>query len=217
MPTRERRVDRGTRQAGVLLRTAATELRDARIAAGVSQGLVAAAAGLSRAELSRIERAAAPWMAVSTLCRLAAVVGLQPSLRLYPVASPLRDQAHRDLLERLRTHLAAGLTWRTEVPLPIAGDLRAWDAVISGPTWRVAVEAETRLRDARALARKIELKRRDAGIETVILLVANTRNNRYILETSGSSLIESFPLAGRHVLAALESGRRPEASGIVRA
>ena len=67
------------------------------------------------------------------------------------------------------------LRWRTEVPLLIPGDLRAWDATIVGPGFGVGVEAETRLRDLQAAARRTNLKQRDGELDHVILLVADTR------------------------------------------
>jgi hypothetical protein len=86
--------------------------------------------------------------------------------------------AAQRLLERLRQRLAPGLGWRTEVALPVEGDRRAWDAVITGVGWRIAVEAETVIEDVQALERRLALKRRDGDIPHVILLVADTRRNR---------------------------------------
>src|SRR5262249_16423991 len=73
---------------------------------------------------------------------------------------------------------SSGLRWRTEVPLPIEGDLRAWDAMITGPRWRVAVEAETVIEDVQALERKLSRKQRDGGIDHVMILIADTHRNR---------------------------------------
>jgi hypothetical protein len=77
----------------------------------------------------------------------------------------------------------AQLRWKSEVPIPITGDQRAWDAVVSGSgQGRVAIEAETRLRDIQALQRRVALKRRDdPSIDSVVLLVAGTRGNRFVL------------------------------------
>jgi hypothetical protein len=89
------------------------------------------------------------------------VVGLVPSLRFFADGTPLRDAAHVKLLERLHGTLASSLRWRTEVPLNVTADRRAWDAEIAGSGWRIVVEAETRLHDAQALERRVALKRRD--------------------------------------------------------
>jgi len=177
---------------------------------------VAAFAGVSAAEVSRVERRAAPWVSLELLFRIAAAVGVEPAVRLYPMANPIRDAGQLALLSRLRGRLAPSLGWRTEVPLPAIGDRRAWDALIVGSTWRIAVEAETRLRDIQAVTRRIELKRRDAGQEIVILLVADTHANALALESARTSLAELFPMRARHLLRALSQGNEPSGSGIVR-
>ena len=98
--------------------------------------------------------------------------------------------------------------------MPRIGDPRAWDAAISGVGWIVPVEGETRLGDSQALARRIELKRRDAGFDHVVLLVADTRHNRQALR-GATSLLAAFPVSGSVILAALAEGREPDGSGIV--
>jgi hypothetical protein len=101
------------------------------------------------------------------------------------------------------------------VPVPIPGDLRAWDAQLRIDGAIVGIEAEMRLSDLQALDRRIALKCRDSGISIVILLVADTRANRRILSEQRETLRASFPLDTRAVMSALRSGRAPAASGIV--
>jgi transcriptional regulator with XRE-family HTH domain len=192
----------------------ADELRSARLQSGLSQSAVANAAGISRAELSRIERAAAPWITIECLARVAVVVGLAPSLKLYPDGSPLRDRGHVALLQLLRLEVPEAVRMPREVPLRIPGDRRAWDAVLVGPDWEVPVEAETRIHDSQALERRVALKQRDDGRPVVVLLVADTRANRRALAVA-TGLRESFPLGSREILAALRVGRPPSASGIL--
>jgi hypothetical protein len=115
------------------------------------------------------------------------------------------------LLGRFRGELNARLTWRTEVPLPIIGDPRAWDAVIGGDGWQLPVEAETVLTDGQALERRLALKLRDGGFDHVVLLLADTRRNR----TASPGVQRTMPLDTRAVLAALRDGRDPGASGLV--
>src|SRR6266508_2865854 len=138
MATHDRRSDRAARVADRILGSLASELREARLSAGLSQARLAALSGVSHAEISRIERARARWLSVGSTCLLATYLGLDTSLRLYPAGPPIRDVAHARLLERLHGRLAPVLVWRTEVPLPIPGDPRAWDALIVGPEWQVA-------------------------------------------------------------------------------
>ena len=142
---------------------------------------------------------------------IGSVVGLEVAVRVYPHGDPLRDAGHARLLGRLRGELHPRLTWRTEVPLPIAGDARAWDAVIGGDGWQLPVEAETVLTDSQAIERKLALKLRDGGFDHVVLLLADTRRNR----TALWGVQRTMPLETRAVLAALRDGRDPSASGLV--
>jgi transcriptional regulator with XRE-family HTH domain len=215
MATRDRRVDRGGRQARRRLALIGEELREARLAAGLSQRQVGASAGISHTEVGRIERAVAPRVPFATLSILGSVLGLDVSVRAYPDGEPIRDAAQIALLGRLHALLPPALIWRTEVPLEIPGDMRAWDAVIGGPGWRIPVDAESRLRDVQACTRRVALKRRDDNREVVILLVSDTRHNRSVLRLAGPDLRGDFPLPGRRVLSALTNGARPTASGII--
>src|SRR5262245_6593781 len=214
MPTHDRASDRGRRDAGRLVAELGSELREARLAAGVSQSSVARAAGLSHAAVSRIERGAAPYVSLRRLALVAAVVGLRLSVRAYPAGPPIRDVAQLRLLERLRVLLHSTLSWRTEVPLPIEGDLRAWDAAIDGPGWIAYVDAETRIRDAQALERRVAVKRRDTGTDRVIILLADTRTNRLVLRSIGAPLVDGA-IPGSAVIDAIRAGRDPGASGVV--
>jgi hypothetical protein len=146
------------------------------------------------------------------------VVGLDLVVRTYPAGDPIRDRAQLALLERLRARLHPELRWRTEVPLGIAGDLRAWDAEIRGDApapWRARVEAETTIPDGQALERRISLKARDDPDGHVILLVSDTRANRTALRMLREDLREQCPLASRAVLTALGHGSNPGGSGVV--
>ena len=79
----------------------------------------------------------------------------------------------------------------------------------------IPVDAETRLHDVQALSRRVALKRRDAGVDALILLVADTRHNRSALRLARADLAADFPLSGAAILEALGAGQRPAASGIL--
>jgi transcriptional regulator with XRE-family HTH domain len=190
------------------------ELREARLLAALTQREVALAVGISAAEVSRIERGQAPHVAYETLVAIAAVLGLDLPLRAFPNDDAVRDAGQLRLLAALRTILPH-LDHRSEVALGLPGDRRAWDLMLLGPGWSLAVEAETRLRDIQALQRKITLKCRDGGLDRVLLLVADTRHNRRVLRLASDEFVASFPLRGRDALAALRAGRLPEESAIV--
>jgi transcriptional regulator with XRE-family HTH domain len=214
MATRDRPVDRANRAVALLVSSTARELREARQAAGLSQRAVASAAGVSHPTVSRVERGVSPEVSLLVIARLSAVVGLKPTLQLFPDGDPIRDIAHVHLLERLHARIHPQLRWRTEVPLPIAGDPRAWDATIAGLGFVVGVEAETRVRDAQAVGRRINLKQRDGELDHVILLVAGTRANRRAL-VAASGLAEAFPISQRDCLRALREGGDPGGSSII--
>jgi transcriptional regulator with XRE-family HTH domain len=215
MATRERAIDRADQDTRRSIGSIGREIRDARRAAGISQTFVGRKIGISHTQVSRLERGLVLGASVRVLGRLCRTVGLELGVRAYPGGDALRDLAQLRLLERLRSRLHRSLHWRTEVPMPQVGDKRAWDAVVSGPGWNVAVEAETRLTDVQAVTRRLELKRRDGGIDHVILLVADTRANREALRAARKALESAFPLKAATILGALRTGTDPGGSGIV--
>ena len=193
------------------------EHRDARVAAGLSLRTAAAGSGSSRSQLWRFERGELDRVSMADLGAWFAVVGLDLSIKAYPAGDPIRDRAQLALLERFRTRIHPSLRWRTEVPLPIEGDLRAWDAEVrpqAPERWRVRVEAETRVADGQALERKLALKRRDDPGGHVILLISDTRSNRVTMRAIREGLRDAFPLDTRELLWALGHGSEPGGSGI---
>jgi hypothetical protein len=154
-------------------------------------------------------------VSIEQVGRLLAVVGLELSARAYPTGVPLRDAAHVALLGRLRVRLHRTLGWWTEVPLSMKGDLRAWDGVIRGPTWRIGVEAETRPVDAQALVRRVSLKARDDGVDGILLVLADTRHDRAFLRAAGDVVMSRFPADGRQAIERLRMGLRPDGDAVV--
>ena len=178
----------------------------------------ATASGTSYSRLWRFERGLVDHVSVPELGAWLAVVGLELALRAFPAGDPIRDRAQLALLERLRARLHATLRWRTEVPLGIEGDLRAWDAEILGSApirWQARVEAETRIADGQALERRLNLKARDDPAGHVILLVWDTRTNRAALRAIRDGMRDRYVLDTRAILKALAEGRDPGQSGIV--
>ena len=192
-----------------------TEIRNARIASGLSLESVGRAVRLSYSQVGRIERAEHPSVSVAQLSQIGSVVGLDLSVRFYPGGSPLRDAAHVALLEQFRVRLSPGLTFRTEVPLPGPAEQRAWDGMIFGAGDPAGVEAETRLTDVQAMERRVGLKARDGGVSRVLIVVSATRANRLAIREAGSSLEIAFPVPGRVALEALGQGRDPGGSALI--
>lgn len=214
MATSERRLDRGMEQALRIQRITGPEIRLTRRGAGLSLRAAAESVGMSESTFGRIERAALPNVTVRQLTGACSAVGLKFAGRPYLDGDPVRDSGHAKLLERLHAAAPAGARWRTEVPVTHEPDARAWDAQFTLDRL-VAVEAEMRLSDLQALDRRIALKRRDGGIDLVILLVADTVANRRAIAAHRESLRSGFPLDTRAVLAAVRAGRAPASSGIV--
>jgi hypothetical protein len=120
------------------------------------------------------------------------------------------------LLERFAARLGPIVTWRTEVPIPLPGDLRNADGVATVTTndFDAIVEAETRLHDVQETERKLRAKQRDLGTTRAILLVADTRHNRRVI-AAVPDLQRQFPVGTRSCLAALQAGRDPGADCLV--
>jgi transcriptional regulator with XRE-family HTH domain len=215
MGSRERAIDIGAARAREILARLPAEARSARLSAGLGQAEVASALGLSVAQYSRIERGLSPDLAISTAVRLFAVLGLDLSLRAYPAGDPIRDVAHAALLERLHARCHPSIVWRTEVPFPLRGDLRAWDATAVCPGFRAGIEAETRFRDVQALDRRLALKERDGGMDRLILLGLDSRANRSALRDSGSQLRLRFPVSGERALELLGVGVDPGGNALI--
>jgi transcriptional regulator with XRE-family HTH domain len=211
----ESHASRGTRRGRRMTAELGEEIRAARLAAGLSQAAVAAAAGMSSSEVNRIEQGDAPWLDIIAAARICAVVGLDLSIRAFPGPSPVRDAGHVRLMAAFRSQLGAGLVVRTEVPIGPHRDLRVWDLTATDRLETAAAEFETRVTDAQAIARRVTLKCRDSGIVIVILVVSETAHNRDAITAARAYLRPLFPLDSTATLRALRAGRVPDSGGIL--
>ncbi len=191
------------------------ELRTARRTSGISQAAVAAAAGMSRSQYGRIERVNLVHLRVDQAVRAFVALGLKLTMAAYPDGDAVHDAGQLRLLSRLRPVIPVGGHVRTEVPLPIPGDRRAWDATIDLRGRRAGCELEARLRDIQATERKVALKLRDGAVDIVVLVLADTRANRAILAGHREVIRALLPLDSAQVLAAFRRGELPGASGIL--
>jgi transcriptional regulator with XRE-family HTH domain len=211
MPARNGQRARGRERATRITHELAVAWRDLRLAAGLSQANVALAAGISRSTLSRIERRRACSVQLAVAAALSAVLGGNLSVKVYPADPPVRDAAHIALLARLDSSISPRWRVTNEAPMPISGDLRAWDRRLDGPA-SIGIEAETRLHDVQALERAMQLKLRDSRVDRMILVVGATHGNRTMLRAVLPQL--RAPLSTLEVLRALRAGRDPGANGI---
>ena len=144
---------------------------------------------------------------------MARALGQTVSVKLFPAGSPVRDAGQLALFDRFTPVLASPLRLRREVVLPGPGELRAWDAAISGDDGVAFLDAEARLGDIQALDRRLERKLRDDPRGAIlILLVARTRHNSEVLRIHREALRPLLPLDGATILrASARAASRPQA------
>jgi transcriptional regulator with XRE-family HTH domain len=213
MTSRDSQIHRAARTADEDEARVRADIARSRRGAGLSHAEVGRRCGMSRTMVARAEAGTRP-TTIGEFARLGAAVGLDVRLRAYIAGDPICDAGQQRLLGRLRVRLGPSLGWGTEVPLAIEGDRRAWDAVIRGVRWMLAVEAETVLDDLQAVERRVALKQRDGGVDHVILLVADTRRNRRALAAAPHAFA-GFSRDARTVLRALGAGRDPGCSAVL--
>jgi transcriptional regulator with XRE-family HTH domain len=212
MVTAEKAYHLGTRRGMRALALIGEEFRERRTALGLSQVAVASAASIARSRYTRIEAGRIEHLSIVEAARIASVLGLDLSVRLYPGGQPLRDGAHAERLNRIWQRVRSPLRFRTEValpPRPDAPEQRAWDAEIRGRGERTAIELEMRLRDGQAVERRIGLKLRDDRPDHFLLLIADTRHNRRVLAAYPGLFADPPRLRPAVVLRALEAGSHP--------
>lgn len=205
----------GERLALKLQSTLGEEIRVARMGAGVPLRTAAEAAGMSHTQFGRIERGLVPRLTFDQACRAGLAVGLRVGARSFPTGDPVRDAGQLRLLERFVALLPALARVDREAVLPIPGDLRAWDALVSLDGRRAGCEAETRLRDIQALERRLGAKLRDGGVDVLILVVSDTAYNRTVLDDHREALRALLPVDGLDIRRALRNGRLPARNGLI--
>lgn len=178
----------------------------------LSQEGVADAVKIPRSTYSLIERAKLERVSVHLAAEIAAVLGLDLFLGIYPAGNGLRDEASANLIRHVAQQIGSPLRYRTEVLLPRSGvhqELRRWDLVTYGSRKRSAFEFETRLYDAQAQTGRINAKRRDDPVDQFLLVLADTRHNRRTLAEFPDLFSDLPRLRTATVLNNLEAGQHP--------
>ncbi|MEO7295873.1 MAG: helix-turn-helix transcriptional regulator [Candidatus Limnocylindria bacterium] len=216
MPYRIRPLDEAIRRSNRDAIELGEQLAVARRTCGATQAEVARALGWSPSRVRRIERGQRKSITHLELACIASVVGLRYSGRLFVGTTRLRDATQLEMIAGYRA-LAVGCGWnvRIEDPVPITGDLRAFDLMLRRAATRVAHEFTSRLYDVQAQIRPLLQKQRDAGGGTLILVIKDNAENRRLVREAGETLRDLFPLSSRDVLQAIREGRDPESNGIV--
>jgi transcriptional regulator with XRE-family HTH domain len=215
MPSRE--FDAAIRRAVVARhRAVAEELQKFRRDAGMSKAALAMAAGVDAAYLGRIEDGdERPTLEVYE--RLAAVLGADVSLRLYPNTGPaIRDRLSAPMLEALLGVLDP--RWRPFIEVAVRKPSRGWiDAVLRDSQARtlVATELQSELRRLEQLVRW-HAEKADSlpswdgwpsqGREPEVsrlLIVRRTRATRAVAQEFARQLRVAYPAHPDDALAAL--------------
>lgn len=216
MPYRIRPLDEAARRSRRDTIALGDELANARRTCGATQMELARALGWSSSKVRRIERGQRKSVTHLELACLASVVGLRYSGRMFPGAARLRDASQLEMINGYRlVATKCGWSCRIEEPIPITGDLRAFDLILRAAGVRVAHEFISRLHDVQAQIRPILQKQRDANIGALILVVKDNTENRRFTREAGAVLADLFPLGSREVLQALRDRRDPGRNGIV--
>lgn len=215
MASRDRLKSLGARRGERVLREFGDAVRELRTRQGLSQRELAGAIGISDSKLGRWERGIAPHADLSDASLVMRMLGHDLVLRWFPAGGALRDAAHARLVSDFLAQLPASVPHRTEAPMGIPGDLRAWDVELLLSAVRVGVAAETRLRDWQALLRQEQQKMRDSGTRRLLLVLLDSAWNRRAVMEAGLALRQELPLEGRAIWPALRRGRDPGGNGIL--
>jgi hypothetical protein len=85
---------------------------------------------------------------------------------------------------------------------------------VTVPAAEILIDAETHLGDFQAVERRMGAKARDLGVDRVVLLLADTRHNRMLVNTI-SAIRERFPVDMRTWFRAFAKGEDPGGDGLV--
>ncbi|MGQ0607414.1 MAG: hypothetical protein ACT4OQ_02950 [Chloroflexota bacterium] len=215
MASRVRTLDEARRMWQRMARELGDQLRSGRHVLGATQKQVGMAIRVSTSEISRRELGRSRRLTGEKLAVHSAAIGLKLSIKLYPLGGGVRDAAQATYLAAFVARV--GRAWKVtlEEPIPLAGDLRAIDALLTGRDARIAVEVITRLADLQAQIRAAQLKAQEIRATRLVLVIAATRANRAALASVRSSLVAAFDLDSRRVLSDLAAGRDPGRDAIV--
>ncbi len=201
-----------------MIRTVA-ELREARIAAGLSQQALADHIGCSQPTYWRIEDRPGDRISVVRLSEMASLLGLELAVRLYPAGDPIRDKGQQALAKRFGALLSPRWQVTTETLLPMPGDLRSWDKLLrlTGPAHSqlVGADLETRIRDIQALVRRTRLRERDGGVDVILIVLSDSATNRRMVDELRVALGPDYATSPRILLRALRTGEQLPGSGVI--
>lgn len=196
-----------------------SELRVARMNAGLTQRGMARLAGVSQPEASKAERGLTD-VSLDARSRLAAACGHEIGWRLYPTTTiRLRDSGQMALAQTIVS--AAHSRWRPQLELPIGpDDKRAADLVLIGAEEIIHIEIERALVDFQAQLRAAQLKRgalaeRNTGSVRLVVAVPDTRTTRSRLAPFADLIARTLPAPSAKTWRAIRSGEPLGEDGIL--
>ena len=172
---------------------------------------------MSRAAWTRYEAGRRDVSSWDAAARMAAAVGLDLVVQLYPSELVLRDAPQVDLLRDLRETLGPSWSWRYEVRVGVAPDQRAWDAVAEHQSsgLRLRIYAETRISDCQPVLRRTRSKADADGDGRVVLAVRDTVRNRHAIRGAADIIATEFPIPMRKAIRALRRGLDPGGDAVL--
>lgn len=136
---RETRLERGRRRGRMLIARSTKEMRDARLAAGLTHDEAANAIGIARSNVTRLEAGRTRDIGIVRLSEIASVLGYEVRVGLHPIGDPVRDKGQLACGRRFDALLSSRWLVTDETLLPGAGELRVWDCCVwsvrARPTW----------------------------------------------------------------------------------
>ena len=215
MATRTRAMDEARHRWTRSVTELGDDLRTARHIRNLTLTQLGIAIGVSASEICRRELGRTPRLNGEKLAVHAAAVGLRLSVKLYPLGGGVRDAAQARYVATFVARVGRPWSVTLEAPIPIPGDLRAADVLLTRGSVRIAVEVITRLADLQAQIRAGQLKSRDIGATRLIIVAAGTHANRNALAATRGALAAAFDLDTRRLMADFAAGRDPGRDGIV--
>jgi hypothetical protein len=156
-------------------------------------------------------------VSIVRIAEIASILGLEPSLTLHRIGTPIRDKGHEALIARFRERLGHG--WRVvrEAEFPGEGDPRSWDVLLRHPVehYLIGAEAETRIRDLQALVRRMKERGSQGGVDHLVIALSDTRLNRTLVADLRDALGPDVQTRASAIIGALANVSRLPGSGVV--
>lgn len=203
----------------MLMARSVSELRNARMAAGLSLDQLAREVGWSATAVGRLDSGQRRDVGVVELSEIASVLGYEVSVGLHPIGDPVRDKGQLACGRRFDALLSDRWRGTDETLLPGAGEQRAWDKLLRlvgvTPRYLVGVDIESRVWDVQAIVRRTRARERDGQVDHILIALADTAHNRRVIEELRSGLGPAYGTSTRVILRALRQGRPLPGSGVL--